>query len=96
MMKLKKGGVRGNNKLSRGLNRPIKGKLAKETSRRLITIVLSLVILIIWAVSVAKLGFEDGTMVTLVIAGIVIFGELKVRWQLAQVEKHKKTIRDDE
>lgn len=95
-MRFKKGGVRGNNRFSKTLNRPIGDRLEQKKSRRFIYILLSIVMAVVWAVSVSMLGLTDGTVAALVISGIVVFGELKVRWQLQESEKIKRKQYSDD
>ncbi len=65
-MKLKKGGVRGNNRFSNRLNRPIGGKLAEKKSGKFIIIVCSIAFIALLAFASSLFGFKDGLMISLV------------------------------
>jgi hypothetical protein len=59
-MKLKKGGVRGNNKVSNLLNKPIKGVLADEKSSKFIFITLLITFVCISAFAINEFGMQEG------------------------------------
>ena len=71
-MKLKKGGVRGNNKLSKALNKPINSKLTTALSKKVVYLVYAVAILFAWWFLVSDLGFQTGTTITVSLVAIYI------------------------
>lgn len=61
-MKNKQIGVRGNNKISQTLNKPIEGRLAEKESNKFVIIVLLCLFLVILAYSIKLLGFKTGLL----------------------------------
>jgi len=71
-MKLKKGGIRGNNKLSRALNKPINSKLTSLLSKKIIYPIYTVVVLFVWWFLVSDLGFKTGTTLTVSLVALYI------------------------
>lgn len=71
VLKSKKHGVRGNNRVSKALNKPIEGRLAERPTNLFKVILFALTLTAVLSYSVSELGVENGLKITMVL--IVIF-----------------------
>ena len=86
-MKLKKGGVRGSNRISKALNKPIEGKLAEKKSPKFIIVFFFVLFLILLLFSINEFGLEAGIYFALGFAACVIVLYSHSEHQRKEVEK---------
>ncbi|MEW7987949.1 MAG: hypothetical protein ACH255_06780 [Candidatus Thiodiazotropha sp.] len=95
-MKITRGGVRGNNKISKLLNKPMEGKLVEKKTSLVSFLVITSAFVVVLIFAVGGLGLKDGTIITSVIAffGFVAYKQTKQR--VKEAEKHEwKAFEDD-
>lgn len=86
-MKLKKGGVRGNNAISNALNKPIGSKLSKKLSPKVAFIILLSVFIVLLIFAITVLGLKTGIYFSLGFSALGIF----VYWDNnCQIDKQEK------
>lgn len=95
-MRWKRGGISGNSKLARLLNKPIKGKLAEKRSSLFVFLTLFAALAVIFAYAVYVVGVEGGLaiMTLIVLLGVASFFESKRRTK--QAKKYKWKVFGDE
>jgi len=89
-MKLKKGGVRGNNRISKALNRPIGGKLAEKKSPKFIIVFFFVFFLILLLYSISEFGLETGIFFSIGFSACVIALYFYSEHQRKEAEKITK------
>lgn len=86
-MKHNKNGVRGNNTVSKSLNKKIDGKLAKKQSSGLVILVFSILFLVIWGFCVNELGFKTGSLTAIGFSVLLAIANTLSNNKLEQAEK---------
>ena len=77
--------IRGENRVSNALNRPIKGVLGKKRSKSFVFVFGIIAAMALCWYASSKLGFKAGAVVTLLSGGFVVF------YYFEQKMTHKKT-----
>lgn len=92
----KQKGMRGDNSISKTLNKKIQGPLAQKKSKKFIFIFLGSTFLAIWIIAINKLGFQSGSIITVVLVFGFIFSVICTKWQVKETKKHKWKAFDDD
>jgi len=91
-MKTNKTGVRGNNVVSKTLNKKINGRLSKKQSPLIVITVFSLLFIIILIACISMLGFKTGILTaigfSILVAISAIFSDHHVNEAEKTVKKH--------
>ncbi|HIO29936.1 hypothetical protein [Marinobacter salarius] len=86
--------LRGDNRITNALNRPIGGELGKKRSKAFVFFFGLFASIGLWWYSTSKLGLKVGTGVTLVAVGFVIFYHYEHKWFHA--DRTVKFFKEDE
>lgn len=72
--------LRGDNRITKTLNKPIGGALGKKRSKAFVAVFGFFASMGFWWYATSKLGFKVGTGVTLVAVGFVIYYYFEHKW----------------
>jgi len=86
-MKKNKTGVRGNNIVSKALNKKIGGKLAKKQSPFIVITIFSILFVIILAACINMLGFKTGTLTAIGFSLLVAISGIFSNHHVNEAEK---------
>ena len=86
-MKTNKTGVRGNNIVSKTLNKNINGKLAKKQSSFMVITIFSILFVIILVACINMLGFKTGTLTAIGFSILVAISGVLSNHHVNEAEK---------
>ena len=96
-MKITRGGIRGNNRISKLLNKPIEGKLVEKKTSLFSFLVITAAFIVVLIFAVKELGLKEGIIFTAVIAFFGAFAHIQTKQRMKAAEKHKwKVFEDDD
>ncbi|MEW8078715.1 MAG: hypothetical protein AB2794_08965 [Candidatus Thiodiazotropha endolucinida] len=95
-MKITRGGVRGNNKISKLLNKPIEGKLVERKTSLLSFLVFAAAFIVLLIFAVRELELRDGIIITSIIAFFGVVAYIQAKRRVKEAKKQKwKAFEDD-
>ena len=86
--------IRGNNRLSRALNKPIEGKLGEKPSSTFVTVFAVLAIILFSWYFISQIGFKSGIIFTFIIIVIFLLSILKQKYLYSKKSKWKAFNKD--
>jgi len=86
-VKTNKTGVRGNNVVSKSLNKKIDGKLAKKQSPLIVITIFSILFVIILVACINMLGFKTGALTAIGFSALVAISGLFSNHHVNEAEK---------